>query len=149
MPLTDAELIERFNRHTSPTGVLLGFRMVECDSAAGRIRVAYEAKPEFCNPMGNVQGGFVAAMLDDAAAVAAVVKSGRRIIVPTLEFKVTFLAPAKVGALFAEGRCLKLGSRVAFLEGELFDPDGKLLARMSATAMPVPMAETATRVERA
>lgn len=62
MPLTDAALIERFNRYTSPSGRLLGFRMVECDGAAGRVRVAYEARPEFCNPMGTIQGGFVAAI---------------------------------------------------------------------------------------
>ena len=149
MPLTDAELMERLNRQTSPTGALLGCRVVEVDSAAGRVRMRYEAKPAFCNPMGNVQGGFVAAMLDDAAAVAALVKSGRRIIVPTLEFKVSFLAAARVGPLIAEGRCLRLGKRIAFLEAELLDLDGRSLARMSATAMPVPMPDNPRMVDRA
>lgn len=75
-------------------------------------------------------------------------KSGQRMTVPTLEFKASFFAAARPGPLFAEGRCLKLGKRFAFLEAELFDPDGKLLARMSATAMPVPMPADATFVER-
>lgn len=149
MPLTDEQLLERLNRYTSPTGALLGCRVVAVNSEAGTVRMAYEAKPEFCNPLGNVQGGFVAAMLDDAAAVSALVKSGRRIIVPTLEFKVSFLAAAKVGPLIAEGRCLKLGQRIAFLEAELFDMDGKSLARMSATAMPVPMPDNPMMVDRA
>ena len=146
--MTDAELLQRMNSQVPPTALLLGFRLIEIDSAAGRVRVAYEAKPEFCNPMGNLQGGFVAAMLDDAAAVAAIAKAQERIVVPTLEFKTSFFGVAKIGPLFAEGRCLRLGKRVAFMESDLFDPDGKLLARMSVTAMPMPMPDGARLVER-
>ena len=131
-----------------PTGVLLGWRLLALDRERGWIRVQYEAKPEFCNPMGHVQGGIIAAMLDDTAAVAAIVKSPAPIVIPTLEFKTSFLAPAKVGTLFAEGRCLKLGKRAAFMEAELFDPDGKMLARMSVTAMPLPRPDNANFVER-
>lgn len=148
MPLTDDELRERMNRFVPPTGILLGWNLLDLDREKGWIRVSFEAKPEFCNPMGHVQGGFIAAMLDDAAAVAVIVKSGARLSIPTLEFKTTFFAPAKVGTLYAEGRCLRLGKRAAFMESELFDPEGKLLARMSVTALPVPMPDNARFVER-
>jgi uncharacterized protein (TIGR00369 family) len=141
MPMTDAELLERMNSFVPPTAVLLGFRLLELDSARGWVRTRWFAKPEFCNPMGNVQGGFVAAMLDDSAAMAAIVHSGQRIVVPTLEMKVSYLAAAKAGELFAEGRVIKFGKRVAFLESDLYDPDGKHLARMSCTALPTPMPE--------
>src|SRR3712207_7272534 len=53
-----------------------------------------------------------------SAAISAIVKAGERIVVPTLEFKTTFFAAAKAGELFAEGRCLKLGKRVAYMESE-------------------------------
>ncbi len=148
MPMTDEQLLERMNSFVPPTAVLLGFRLLELDSARGWVRARWEAKPEFCNPMGHVQGGFVAAMLDDTAAISAIVKAGERIVVPTLEFKTTFLAPARAGELFAEGRCLKLGKRVAYMESDLFDPDGKHLARMSCTAMPSPMPDKHMMVER-
>ena len=148
MPMTNEQLIERMNKFVPPTAVLLGFRLLEVDREKGWVRARWEARPEFCNPMGNVQGGFVAAMLDDTAAIAAIVKSGERIVIPTLEFKTTFLAPAKQGELFAEGRCLKLGKRVAFMESDLFDPEGRHLARMSVTAMPTPMPEQHSMVER-
>ena len=148
MPMTDEQLLERMNSFVPPTAVLLGFRLLELDSAKGFVRIRYEGKPEFCNPMGNLQGGIVAAMLDDAAAISAIVKAGERIVVPTLEFKTTFLAPARAGELFAEGRCLKLGKRVAYMESDLFDPDGKHLARMSCTAMPSPMPDKHMMVER-
>ena len=147
MPLTDAELLERLNKRVPPTAVLLGYRLLELDSKAGFVRISYEAKPEFCNPMGNVQGGFVAAMLDDAAALAAIAKAQKSIVIPTLEFKTSFFAAARCGPLIAEGRCLRLGKRVAYMESDLFDLENKHLARMSVTAMPMPLPDNANLVE--
>lgn len=138
MPMADTELLERLSTHVPPTAVLLGMEMLSVDSAAGIVRMAFTVRPEFCNPMGNMQGGFFAAMLDDAAATAIIARSGRRIGVPTLEFKVSFLGPARLGdRVIAEGRCLKLGRSIAFAEADLTDAaSGKLLARMSTTCMP-------------
>ena len=150
MPLSDDELIARMNARMPPTSALLGMTVLGVDREAGTIRLKYEPKPEFANPMGNVQGGFIVAMLDDAAALAAVVKSGARIVVPTLELKTSFFGVAKFGApLFAEGRCVRLGKRIAFMEADLTDGDGKLLARLSTTALPTPLDGPGLFVERA
>lgn len=148
MVMNKQEMIERLNRRLPPTGALLGMQVLDLDQDEGTIRISYEAKAEFCNPMGNVQGGFVAAMLDDAAALAVIVKSRARISIPTLEFKVSFLAPARMGALFAEGRCLRLGRTIAFMESTLLDAGGKKLAVMTATGMPVAAPENPTFVTR-
>jgi uncharacterized protein (TIGR00369 family) len=138
MAMTDDELKERMGRFQPPTGRVLGMEMLEVDSAQGRVLVRYKPGPEFTNPMGSVQGGIVVAMLDDAAAFAAIVKSGERIGVPTIELKTSFFAPARAGEyLYAEGRCLKLGKRIAFMEAELRDGTGKLLAKLSTSAMPM------------
>ncbi len=142
MPMTDAELLDRMNRLQPPTGRVLGMEMLEVDSAEGRVRVRYKPGAEFTNPMGSVQGGIVVAMLDDAAAFAAIVKSGQRIGVPTIELKTSFFAPARAGEyLYAEAWCLRLGKRVAFMEAELRDGDGKLLAKLSTSAIPMPLPE--------
>lgn len=55
-----------------PAAVTLGFKLLEIDPELGTIRVQFEAKQEFLNPMGVVQGGFVAAMLDDTLGPALV-----------------------------------------------------------------------------
>ncbi|MBV8971294.1 MAG: PaaI family thioesterase [Sphingomonadaceae bacterium] len=149
MSLTDAELAERINRRVPPTSALLGMSVVAVDQAAGTVRLRFEPKAEFANPMGNVQGGFVVAMLDDAAALAAVVKAGQRIVVPTIELKTSFFGVARIGApLFAEGRCVKLGQRIAFMEADLRDDAGTLLARLSTTALPTPLDGPGNFVER-
>jgi hypothetical protein len=48
-----------------PAAKLLGWKVVEARRGSGRIRVPFEATHEFTNPMGNVQGGLLAAMLDE------------------------------------------------------------------------------------
>lgn len=136
--MTDAELLAQMNRFQPPTGRVLGMELLEVDAAAGRVKVRYQPGPEFTNPMGSVQGGIVVAMLDDAAAFAAIVKAGVRIGVPSIELKTSFFAPVKAGVpVYAEGRCIKLGKRVAFMEADLTDESGKLLARLTTSAVPV------------
>lgn len=150
MAMNDEELLARMNSRVSPTMALMGMRIEAIDSEAGRVRLTFTARPEHCNPMGNVQGGFIVAMLDEAASISAIAKSGRRIVVPTIELKTSFFGPAKAGApLYAEGRCVKFGKRVAFMEADLLDSEGKLLARQTTSAMPVDMPETVNLVERA
>lgn len=149
MPLTDEELAERMNRRVPPTAILLGSKVLVVDSVAGRVRMSFEPRPEFCNPMGNVQGGLIVAMLDDAAAMAAIAMSGKRIMVPTIELKTSFFAPARLGeTLYAEARCLKLGRRVAFMEAEMFDAAGKLIAKLLTSALPTEMPGNARFVEK-
>jgi uncharacterized protein (TIGR00369 family) len=117
-----------------PAATLLGFKLLEIDPEQGTLRAQFEAKPEFLNPQGNVQGGFLAAMLDDTLGPALVATLRADQHAPTLELKVSFLRPARAGALIGEGRVVSKGSSIAFLSGELRDPGGELIATATATA---------------
>lgn len=135
MPMTDAQLLERFNTRKPPTGNVFKSNILEVRAADGFVRMSYEVGAEYTNPMGAIQGGIVAALIDDVCAFAAIVKAGEPVAVPSLEFKTTFFAAAKPGLLFAEGRCIKMGRTACFMEGELQDSDGTVLAKMSVTAL--------------
>lgn len=149
MALNDDDLKARMNRFVPPTAAILGQEILEIDSAAGRVKMKFQPIDACRNPMGNVQGGIVVAMLDDAAAFAAIVKSGKRIGIPTIELKTSFFAPAKAGVpLYAEGRCLKLGKRIAFMEADLFDEEGTLLARLTTSAIPIELDGPSKLVDR-
>lgn len=54
----------------SQAGTLLGWRFVGYDDALRRIQVEFDAGTVLTNPMGNVQGGFLSAMLDDCMGPA-------------------------------------------------------------------------------
>ncbi len=112
----------------------LGAAFKHIDSDAGTIEVEFQGKPEFTNPAGNIQGGFLAAMLDDTMgpALAATLKQGE--FAPTLNLNISFHRPAAVGALTGKGRVVKRGKDVCFLAAELFQ-QGELIASATATAI--------------
>jgi uncharacterized protein (TIGR00369 family) len=117
-----------------PAAATLGWELVDADPEVGTIEVAFTAGPELTNPMGNVQGGFLAAMLDDTLGPALVATLGAGQFAVTLELKVNFLRPASVGRLTGRGRVVHRGGSVAFLEGSLADAGGATLATATATA---------------
>lgn len=117
-----------------PAAKLLGWKVLEAKPGSGRIRVQFEATRDFTNPIGNVQGGFLAAMLDDTLGPALATTFGEHEFAPTLELKVSFVRPAKPGTLVGTGWVVHRGASVAFLQGELHDAAGDLVATATATA---------------
>ena len=107
--------------------------MLDLSVDGGWVEVAFTARPEFTNPVGNIQGGFITGMLDDAMSVAAFVKSGLTRVVPTLQMTVTFLAPVPVGRVVVRGEVLRLGRNTAQLAGTLRLADGEIAATAVAS----------------
>ncbi|MCC6780427.1 MAG: PaaI family thioesterase [Hyphomicrobiales bacterium] len=91
------------------------------------------AHTDFCNLLGWIQGGMLTAMLDIAMSYAALCMFEEEHLVPSLEIKTTYVAPARPGQLVATGSVLRMGSTIVFMEGRMVDADGKLLATASAT----------------
>jgi uncharacterized protein (TIGR00369 family) len=117
-----------------PAAVLLGWQLVAVDPDAGTIEVAFTANDQFLNPVGVIQGGFLAAMLDDTLGPALVATLGPGQFAPTIDLHVQFLRPARPGRLTGRGRIIRRGKDVAFLAGELLDESGRILAVATATA---------------
>ena len=116
-----------------PAAVLLGWQAI--DIQPGYVKVQYTAREEFYNPQGNIQGGFIAAMLDDAMGPAAFTLLPATDFAPTLEMSVSFLRPARAGKLYAEGWIVHPSRRFMRLEGQLTSEDGELIATAKATAV--------------
>jgi uncharacterized protein (TIGR00369 family) len=121
---------------TPPAAVLLGWNALSLEP--GHVRIRYIGRPEFANPQGAVQGGFLAAMLDDAMGPALFTLLAAEDFAPTIEMKVNFVRPARPGPLIAEGRVVHQTRSIAFLEGTLATEDGELVATATATARIIP-----------
>lgn len=142
--LTDEAILARFHASTNipPSASTLGFRLTAVSQAERRIEIAFDACADLlANPMGQIQGGFVCAMLDECMSVAGLITSGMTHVVPTLEMKTSFLRPAMPGSLRGVGRVVKWGRTVCFMEGLLYDAEGRLLATSTGTALPTPFAK--------
>jgi uncharacterized protein (TIGR00369 family) len=142
-PLTDEAILQRFLRtKNQPTGSQnLGYRMLSVNQAEKTVEVAFEAKAELhANPMKQIQGGYLCAMLDEVMSVACMVASGMTAVAPTLEMKTSFFRPGMPGPMRGVGRVIRWGKTIAFTEGELYDGEGRLLAKATGTALPTPFA---------
>jgi uncharacterized protein (TIGR00369 family) len=114
--------------------VTLGWELVAVDPERGTIEVTFSASERFVNPVGVIQGGFLAAMLDDTLGPALVATLPPDRFAPTLDLHVQFIRPARPGRLLGRGRVVHRGSQVCFLAGELLGPDERPVAVATATA---------------
>ncbi|MBS1810348.1 MAG: PaaI family thioesterase [Acidobacteria bacterium] len=116
-----------------PADQTLGFEVVEAIPDSGQITLEFTAKPEFCNVLGNIGGGFLAAMLDAVTSLAPATTYQHGEFGPTLELKVNFIRACKPGKLRGLGRTVQRTSSVAFVEGALRDANETVVATASAT----------------
>ena len=87
-----------------PAGELLGWTLRAVDPQTGTIEIGFTADDRFLNPAGTVQGGFLAAMLDDTQGPAVFAMTGGEIYAPTIDFSISFLKPARPGRFVGKGR---------------------------------------------
>ena len=110
----------------------LGLGFVEIDGERGTIETRFEAVEMFLNPAGNVQGGFLAAMLDDTmgTALSATLDVGQ--FAPTVNLNVQFHRPARLGPLKGLGRVVMRGRETCHGSAELWQDD-KIVATATGT----------------
>ena len=128
--------IQAVLKRRSEASAILGLDLLDVDVEKGVARAAYDTTPALGNRYGAIHGGMTAAIMDDIIALAAGLTIEWGQITPTLEMKVNYIAQGKPGArLIAEARTIRRGGTVIFLEADLKDETGKLIATASSTVM--------------
>ena len=117
------------NFEAPPSARLLGWTLRAIDTHAGTIEIGFTADERFLNPAGTVQGGFLAAMLDDTQGPAFFGMTHGEQYAPTIDFNISFVKAAKPGRFVGKGRVVSRGKTIVFTEAELFDEAGDLIAR--------------------
>jgi len=132
--LADAELLERLRAKAPEAVKTLNGEILSLDTARGVARFRFEIVPAFCHSNGRIcQGGFLTGMVDTAMANAAIGKGKFAVAVPTLELKVSFFEAMGPGIVFAEGRVMRWGGSIGFLDGDLKDEAGRLIVHATST----------------
>ncbi len=117
----------------------LGLEFIDADPDRGTIDLAFTATDEFTNPMGNVLGAFLAAMLYDTVGPALLATLGTDEFQSTIELKSSFFRPVRPGRIVAKGRVVHRDGDLAFLEASLYNTDDLIIASASATARIIPL----------
>jgi acyl-CoA thioesterase len=139
--MTDAEREARIVSGKALFDSMGGFDVVSYDATAKQLVAAITVRREFCHTNATIaQGGFVTAWLDAAMAHAVMYDTDHAFSVASLEIKVSFLERVGPGPGRVVARVVRRGSRVAFMEADLFTADGRLGAKATSTGMLVPYA---------
>ena len=106
-------------------------------SEPGRTVWQLPADERFSNPVGMVQGGFLAAIADSAMGASSITfNRERKVFSSNAEMKISFFRPAKIGStLTCTAEVVSGGARVAFVEAEIVDDEGRVVAKASSTYM--------------
>jgi uncharacterized protein (TIGR00369 family) len=116
-----------------PIGRLLGLALKSIEP--GRAVFEMEADERHHNPMGTVHGGIYCDLADAAMgyAYAATLAEGESFT--TVELKINFFRPMRKGKLIAEAKVLRAGTNLGYVECDVTDGAGRLVARAASTCM--------------
>lgn len=142
--MPDSHLIHEIFPSPSPSSTSLGFKLLSLDMKALTTRVRFEGRPEFCNPAGVIQGGYLVAMMDDTIGMLAGMKAGKARLPSTVDLHTHFLRPVRKGVIEVAARLRNVGRAMVFAEAELYDSRGKEAARSTASLTFNPVLKPAT-----
>mgnify|MGYP003596810038 FL=1 len=132
----DDELEARIRSGQALSESMGHFHVTGWNAAERRVQAAFTVRREYCHTNGTIaQGGFITAWLDAAMAHAVIHDTDHAQTVYSLEIKVSFFEKVGPGEGRVEARVLRRGKRVAFMEGWLYSPDGRLAAQATSTGV--------------
>ena len=131
--LENARRVQSGEAPPPPIGRLLGFVLKAVEP--GHAVFEMEADERHHNPMGTLHGGIYCDLADAAMGYgyAATLEQGETFT--TVELKINFLRAVRKAKLTAEARVVKAGGTVGYVECDVKDQTGRLLARAASTCM--------------
>ncbi|SRR6266404_2013905 len=116
-----------------PISELIGFEVSE--ASEGQVVVVLQAGTRHFNPMGTVHGGILCDIADAAMGIAFATTLSPGESFTTVELKINFLRPVRQAQLRAEGRVVQRGRTIGYVECEITDENGKLVAKSNSTCL--------------
>lgn len=112
---------------------LLGFSLIDFSIEERWLEAEFRPTEQIANLRGGVQGGMITAMLDEVMSLSVLVAERFTCGVPTLEIKTSYFSPLPLEPCRGRGEAVRIGGRIAFMEGTIWTPSGEIAAKASAT----------------
>ena len=105
------------------------------EAASGRAVTSLKTGPQHANPMGSLHGGVLCDIADAAMgyAFASTLADGEAFT--TVELKINFLRPVWNAELKAEANVVQRGKTIGYVECEVTDEKGRVIAKSASTCM--------------
>lgn len=114
------EVLIKIYQQTNQFGKYAGMELTKFESEGIAYRL--EVKPEHLATPTTAHGGVIAGFMDGVLGLAALyVSSERAELVSTVEFKINFLTPVRLGnVLIGEGKVISAGKRIIVTDGLIY-----------------------------
>lgn len=108
------------------------------EAELGVISIRFKVRPDMTNPHGMLHGGVISGMLDDVIGTTVASLNKPQPFV-SINLSVDFVQSARVSdEVIAKARVLRNGRTVVYVQAELFNNAGKLLAVSTSNLVAVP-----------
>ncbi len=126
------ENIKKDGKYANPFFCLMGIDVVSAKE--GKAVLKMQVRPDMHNGVGWLQGGILAAIADEAMALALYSMLSHNEGIATISESTSFIRGVKDGCIIARGRVIRKGRRVAFAESEVYagTDEGIMLSRTTA-----------------
>jgi uncharacterized domain 1 len=114
----------------SPFIKFLGVEIVQ--QSDNRVETRLPSQGVLENRKGDIHGGVLATLLDTTLGLAARGDVDVQAAISTLSLTVNYLRPAR-GDLLCKASCLQKGRSIRFVEGQVTDKQGEVVATAVAT----------------
>jgi uncharacterized protein (TIGR00369 family) len=122
--------LARQTLQAQPFSRLLGTSVTHID--ARHVELRLPITPDLCQQYGFAHGGAISYLADNALTFAGGLGLGTRVV--TVEFKISFLRPAREGVLVARAELLHAGRNLATCRCDIFVDDGASAGKLVAAA---------------
>ena len=140
MEYGDPQSVARMRADFDRQGAMQTMGITVADVAPGRVILQMPFNPTLSQHHGFIHAGTITSGMDSACGFAALTLMDAESEVLTVEFKCSFMAPAKGQSFRFEGDVIKSGRTLTFTEGRAIAIDGtqeKMIATITATMMAV------------
>src|SRR5215217_4242047 len=124
-----ARKVQRVEAPPPPIGRLLGFVLKVIEP--GHAIFEMEADERHHNPMGTLHGGIYCDLADAAMGFAYASTLAEGETFTTIELKINFLRAVRKAKLTADAKVVKAGSTLGYIECEIKDDSGKIVAKVA------------------
>ncbi|HEV3142654.1 MAG TPA: PaaI family thioesterase [Gemmataceae bacterium] len=116
-----------------PIARLLGFKLKSIEPGHAVFEMPIDE--HLHNPMGTLHGGINCDLADAAMGYAYASTLAETDSFTTVELKINFLRAVRKGVITADARVVKAGSTIGYIECDVKDDAGKLVAKAASTCM--------------
>ena len=121
-----------FHKNNGGTGIIFNFKLVRY--VAGSLELEGDFTETCLNPDGSVQGGMMAAMLDDVTSLLIIAETDGQKYPASTDLHTLQHRLLNQGKVKAKASIIKMGTRIATTKGEIYNGKQELVATLIHTS---------------